>query len=325
MNKNFTVKCIDINTDYCPCLLADTNDCVFCKQLQGKGICDCEWSGLCILYEKKWQPKRKRLENGEVASLRMELETEFTIEEIITPKVFHIQFAVSEALAKSLRQSGAFLFLRNAAESQFYDFPVGILKVHENMVEAVVETVGPKSTRLIMSENKKIMVRGPYFNGIFGQPWIEHITCGKILLIAGGMGQAPAAKIVAQLIANKNNVTVLLAPGKVGKIFIDRELQSLNVEIHTVSSMRREGMKKLFSVLQEAPPDLIVSAGPDEQHHGIIHVMDEAKVNIPMAATNNATMCCGEGICGACAKRTSQGDLIRTCKVQTAFSNLIQE
>lgn len=325
MNKKIGVKCIDINTDYCPCLLADTNDCVFCKQLQGEGICDCDWSGICILYEQKWQSKTKRMRSEESSTIRIEVETQFKIQETITPSTFHLQFAVSEPLAKSLNKVGAFVFLRNIDDPQFYDFPVGVMKVNENMVEVVVETVGPKSSRLMTARDNQIMVRGPYFNGIFGQPWIDHITCGKILLIAGGMGQPPAVSIANKLITNKNNITALLAPGKIGRIFIDKELRELGVEVHNLVSLRRDGMSMLASLLKKNPPELIVSAGPDEQHYSIISVMEKAGVNIPMAATNNATMCCGEGICGACAKQTRQGEVVRTCKVQIPFNNFMQE
>jgi succinate dehydrogenase/fumarate reductase-like Fe-S protein len=66
--------------------------------------------------------------------------------------------------------------------------------------------------------------------------------------------------------------------------------------------------------------DLVVSAGPDEQHYGIINAMKTAGINIPMAATNNARMCCGEGICGSCEKVMQDNKVVRACKVQTDFS-----
>jgi len=73
----------------------------------------------------------------------------------------------------------------------------------------------------------------------------------------------------------------------------------------------------------EKMPDLVVSAGPDEQHYGIIAAMQAVGVNIPMAATNNATMCCGEGVCGSCERETQDNSMIRVCKVQTEFTQFI--
>jgi hypothetical protein len=94
--------------------------------------------------------------------------------------------------------------------------------------------------------------------------------------------------------------------------------------VHSVSSLRQFGMPMLrewFSL----KPDLIVSAGPDEQHYGVIAAMQAAGVTVPMVATNNATMCCGEGICGSCLKKTRDNKSIRMCKQQTDFSSIIED
>ena len=130
--------------------------------------------------------------------------------------------------------------------------------------------------------------------------------------------------IAAKLLANGNKLTAVLAPGKIGKIFIEKELQDMGVEVHSVESMRRNGLGMLSQWLGgETKPDLVVSAGPDEQHHAVINAMDAAGVNLPMAVTNNATMCCGEGICGACECETQDGHTVKLCKVQTGFSQLV--
>jgi len=70
--------------------------------------------------------------------------------------------------------------------------------------------------------------------------------------------------------------------------------------------MRREGMAKLREIIgnEKLIPDLVVSSGPDDQHYGVINVMQSENINIPMAATNNAPMCCGEGVCGSCKIQT---------------------
>ncbi|NFG18899.1 sulfide/dihydroorotate dehydrogenase-like FAD/NAD-binding protein, partial [Clostridium botulinum] len=41
--------CIDAGSEYCPCHLAETGDCILCSQLSGKKFCDCiNWKGVCI-------------------------------------------------------------------------------------------------------------------------------------------------------------------------------------------------------------------------------------------------------------------------------------
>ncbi|EAX46548.1 conserved hypothetical protein [Thermosinus carboxydivorans Nor1] len=325
MNK-LAARCIDINSDYCPCLLAETNHCVFCSHLQGKEVCDCNWTGICILYEKRWQSPKQRW-RGEEALVRIEMETNLLRKEPVAENTYLLEFGVTDELARQLDHTGSFVFLRLPEDPPFFHFPVGVMKISDRQVQVVVETVGPKSARLVGSKTGRIFVRGPYFNGLFGQPWIDNLKSGKILLIAGGMGQPPAVPVARKLVQGGNAVTAVIAPGKTGKVFIGEELLAMGIEVQIVPSLRQVGLPFVRSLLANPAqrPDLIVSTGPDEQHYGVIAAMQSTGVNIPMAATNNATMCCGEGICGSCAKETRSGRIIKTCKVQTDFSDLVHD
>lgn len=254
----------------------------------------------------------------------MEMEGKLLRQEEIAANTYLLEVEVADELARELKKTGSFVFLRRVEDPHYFHFPVGVVKVAENKIQVVIEVIGPKSSRLMEPPAKPILVRGPYYNGILGQPWIDNITCGTILLVAGGLGQAPALAIAAKLAANGNEVSALLAPGKIGKIFIDQELTDLGVRVVRVDSMRRNGMANLRQWLEtEKHPDLIVSAGPDSQHYGVIDTMQAMDLNLPMAATNNATMCCGEGVCGSCERLTHDNHPIRLCKVQTDFAKLV--
>ncbi|MEG6585685.1 hypothetical protein [Dendrosporobacter sp. 1207_IL3150] len=324
MLKQLTTRCIDINSPYCPCLLAETNHCEFCSHLKGGTVCDCNWSGVCILYEKYWQNKSGGKQIKEDMAIRTEIVTDYRIKEKISENTYLLEFTVPDELARQLERTGSFVFLRKAVDPKFYHFPVGIMKVIGNDIQVVIETVGPKSARLVQGDDTQMMVTGPYYNGVLGQPWIDNIREGKILLVAGGMGQAPALPLVDKMVKNKNEVMAILAPGHVRKIFISEELSDWGVQVNSVASMRQSGIP-LLRELFNLKPDLIVSAGPDDQHYAIISAMHEYGANIPMAATNNVTMCCGEGICGSCHKETRDNKRVRLCKVQTEFSQLIQD
>lgn len=323
MKRNIS-QCIDVNSKYCPCLLAETNQCVFCSHLKGEATCNCDWAGVCILYEKHWQYKKTQQECEESIKTRMEEEIAFTIKEQISENTFRLQMQVTAEFAEQLLPIGSFVFLRRPNDPPFFYFPVNIMSITDNVLEVVIETIGPKSIRLIAENNDRVTVRGPYWNGVLGQPWIDNLTYGKIVLVAGGIGQAPAFPLAANLMSKNNEVSAVLAPGKVGKIFIEEELKQLGVEVHVVPSLRKEGLSLLKELLVQHP-DLIVSAGPDSQHYGIIRAMQAANVNIPMVATNNATMCCGEGICGSCLKKVQGNKEIRLCKQQTDFLNIIED
>ncbi|BBB92964.1 MAG TPA: hypothetical protein PKA28_01985 [Methylomusa anaerophila] len=327
MSGKLNLRCIDINSPYCPCLLAETNHCVFCSHLKGENLCNCNWMGVCILYEKQWQYKNKEWLSFETDNgVRTEIETELSIEQLCE-NTYLLAFDVTSDLATAVDKPGAFVFLKKIGDPTFCHFPVGIMKVTGTTIQVVVETIGPKSARLFHDNNRKLLVRGPYFNGIFGQPWIDNINNGKILLVSGGMGQPPAIPIVRKLTSSANQVEAILAPGKIGCVFIDNELRDLGVKVTVVPSLRHTGMQIVAERLSNRGvlPDLIVSCGPDDQHYGVIAAMQTAGVNIPMAATNNATMCCGEGLCGSCERGTKGGQKVRTCKVQADYTEFIQD
>jgi dihydroorotate dehydrogenase electron transfer subunit len=315
-------ECIDINSKYCPCLLAETNQCIVCSHLQGEETCNCNWTGVCILYEHHWQDKKQLSEYP--ITTRTEEQVDIIKKVQIGLNTYLLEFQVNLELAEELKRIGSFIFLRCPSDPHFFYFPVNITKVSGNTLQVIVETIGPKSSRIIADNNNSLLVRGPYYNGVLGQPWIDNITNSKIILIAGGIGQAPALPLATKLLNNNNQVIAILAPGKVGEVFIDKELTEMGAMVYTVSSLRQFGMPMLREWLAEKP-DLVVSAGPDEQHYGVIAAMQSVAVNLPMVATNNATMCCGEGICGSCLKKTRNDKKIRLCKEQTDFSTIIED
>lgn len=322
MLKSLRGYCADIHSEYCPCMLAHTNHCVFCSKLHGENYCDCNWSGQCIVYEKFWQDKT--VKNGVNIVERKDFYTSIYKGEQVseTTRLFVIE--VDEKLAEHLSKIGSFVFLRRAEDSMYYHFPVGVMKVEKKYITVIIENAGPKTQRFFEADINEIIVRGPYYNGIFGSPWIDNIIDGKILLVAGGSGQAPAVPIVKKLVTNRNCITAVLSGGKIGKIFILPELLHQNIKVHKINSLPEDGFSFLRKALQDNF-DLLVSAGPDRQHTALIQFLHEEGKNIPMAATNNATMCCGEGICGSCHKVTANGKIIKLCKTQDTFMNLQEE
>ena len=112
MIKNSS-KCIDINSKYCPCLLAETNQCVFCSHLKGEMTCNCNWSGMCILYEKHWQHKKQH-QGEESPKTRIEEEVSFNIKEQLSDNTYRLEMQVSAELATQLALLGSFVFLRAA-------------------------------------------------------------------------------------------------------------------------------------------------------------------------------------------------------------------
>lgn len=318
MSRYLQSKCIDINSIYCPCILASANHCVFCSHLQGKDICDCNWSGVCILYEKKWNAR-----NDVWVSKQPRPEIECTIleREFIKENVCRIVLEVPADIAEELKNPGAYVFMRRSNDPQYFQIPIGVMQVlDEQKIVVVVEALGVKSTH-ILEEEQVLSIRGPYKNGIFGLPWIEKLAHGKVLLIAGGMGQPPALPVAEKLVNNYNRVTAIIAPGAAG--FLNTEkMQSMGIELIKAESLRRTGYVSLANKLAEDTWDLVVSCGPDAQHFAVMDTVREAGYDLPIAATNNNIMCCGEGICGSCEKETDDHQFVRTCKTQLDIADL---
>lgn len=318
MSRYLQSKCIDINSPYCPCILASSNHCVFCAHLQGNDFCDCNWSGICILYEKKWNARNDLLVAGKP---REEIECSVIEREFVNDQVCRIVLAVPGELAQQLRSPGSYVFLRRNSDPHYFQMPIGIMKVTDgDKIVCVVEAIGPKSTRIV-EEDQTLVVRGPYNNGILGLPWVEKLTYGKTFIIAGGMGQAPAFPVAEKLISNYNKVTAIIAPGKTGYLN-DQEMRTLGAELCQVDSLRHTGYARLTQAITEENWDLIVSCGPDLQHFAVMDAMQAAGCDLPMAVTNNNIMCCGEGVCGSCARETVDHQFVRTCKTQVDFADL---
>lgn len=311
-------RCIDVNSQYCPCILAEMNHCLMCSQLQGEGNCTCEWSGTCVLYEKHWNG------NHTGAQKRIEEVTTFSSIESVGNKTVVATFTVSEKLAQMLNKVGSFVFLRRKDDEQFYHFPVGVMTADRTSITVAIEAIGTKSKRLLSDTSAKIVVRGPYYNGMFGEPWLTTIRGERVLLVAGGIGQAPLLPVARELVRGDNQITAILAGGKVGTIFVGEELRKMGIEVWEVSSLRQDGMPLMRKKLKKGI-DFIASCGSDNQHCGIISVLHEMELDLPMAATNNAVMCCGEGICGSCHHKMKDGRVVKLCKVQADFRELEQD
>jgi NAD(P)H-flavin reductase len=274
------------------------------------------------MYEKHWQEKMKN--NKTRSPIRAANESSVLSRVQLGVQTYLFEILTDQGLADKLNVIGSFVFLRRIHDIDSFHFPVGVVKVADNKISVIVEGVGAKSQRFLSNKDDGLMVKGPYYNGILGKPWIDNIMDRKILLVAGGIGQAPALPIIQKLLKNKNTITAIVAPGKVGNVFIEDLLDKSDALVHTVPSLRKVGFSMLRELLKENN-DVIVSAGPDEQHSAIIRLMNEIGVNIPMVATNNATMCCGEGICGSCHKLIQDNKIVKMCKVQTEYKTIMQD
>lgn len=314
---NYEIQdCIDAGTEYCPCHLAETGDCILCSQLSGKKFCDCtNWKGVCIYQEFIWNGCKAK--EGRKNYLCKILEKKVIDENII---IFKIE--TTHKLSRDLIYPGSYIFMRNPECMQFYDTPISIMdsNTEENWIQVAIELKGTKTRSInLLNQGEQICIRGPFWNGVFGLKNLYKVRNGKSLIIIRGIGQAPVLPVIKKLSANMNTVKVMIDVSPYKDIFIQKELMKYNCDI--IEGRMMEGGKltlefkeSLLNTLSNENYDLIHCSGPDILSHNILELVDE---NMAFSCCNNARMCCGEGVCGSCTVKTNDHKLRRLCKLQT--------
>ncbi|MDP4177581.1 MAG: sulfide/dihydroorotate dehydrogenase-like FAD/NAD-binding protein [Bacillota bacterium] len=308
--------CIDAGTEYCPCHLAETGDCLLCSQLAGKNFCDCiNWKGVCIYQEYIWNGGKSKEE-------RKNYICEIYKKENIFKNVILLTIRVKHELAQNLIHPGSYVFLRDINSNQYFDFPISIMDtdLEENTITLAIEIKGVKTKKFnLLKEGEKIDIRGPYWNGELGLKNIYNSRDGKSILIARGIGQAPLVPVLKKLYSNGNKTTVIIDNADYDKSFIDEYLTMCNSKVIECSTLNKGELSlELINILNNEINDeninLVHCSGPDIL---IFKTLEFINDKIAFSCCNNAKMCCGEGVCGACTVRY-QGHIIKKlCKIQS--------
>ena len=162
MERQNNQFCADAGGKYCPCHLAHSGDCIKCSLIRGEKTCECKWQGVCIyneLQHNKIVPVEERKE--ELCKIIESKEIE--------DKVYLIKIKIPSYLIRYLSEPGAYVFLKDKdRESMYFNAPISVMDVDEenNILEVVVVPRGIKTKPLVNTD--EVIVKGPYFNGIFG-------------------------------------------------------------------------------------------------------------------------------------------------------------
>lgn len=299
-------QCVDAGSEYCPCYLAEENDCITCTQLQGKSYCDCNWRGVCI-YNDFYFLGNKRKDTRTAREFPI-------LDSKVIDDIIILSIQVTKYMARVLKQPGSYVFVRNKNNDYFFDVPISIMDSDEekSLIKIAIEVRGVK-TKKLMGYGDTIMIRGPYWNGIFGLDHLKITKDDRCLVLARGIAQAPAILAIKQLLKNNNNVDIIVNKRAHEYNFINEYfnldlIQEVDMGSNDVANLCRELMK-------ENNYKLIFIGGSDSLQRKIIKNLEEVN-QVKFVTTNNNAICCGEGICGACAKMSEDGIWIKTCKVQ---------
>ena len=316
--KKEKMDCIDCGTEYCPCKLAESGECIICSQLQGECFCDClNWKGVCILQEF-YNNGNKAKEGRKTYNCRVNYKEE--IEKGLTV----LKFEAPHKLVLDLNKPGSFLFIRTD-NNKFFDIPISIMDSdpESDTITVVVEIRGVKTKRINnIIEGENIEIRGPYFNGVFGLDNIYKSHNKNVLVLARGIGMSPMLPVIKKLISNENEVDVYVdtAPFAVNysKDYLNRyDLSLKETNLLTKGQLSEEGRFIISNSIKDKGISLIHLAGADILTYSVIEYLDEiGRKDILLSCCNNFKMCCGEGVCGACTARFSGHRVKRFCKMQ---------
>ncbi|WP_432409503.1 sulfide/dihydroorotate dehydrogenase-like FAD/NAD-binding protein [Wukongibacter sp. M2B1] len=318
MSKKIIYECIDAGSEYCPCYLAETNDCITCSHLQGKEFCDCNWRGVCIFQEYVWNGKKAK-------TSRQNFKANIIEKKLVGDNLVIFKIAVTKTFARDLLQPGSFVFIRDIKKPEYFDIPMSIMYSDDNKgeIHVAVQIIGTK-TKTLLSIDDEIMIRGPYWNGILGLKDLKTLKNSNVLIVARGVALAPAVHILKYLIRNQNRITMIMDRGKLSEIFINDyidESRIINIETDIISE---KGKLIIQELIRNNHYDLCFSGGSDVQHEEIEKLLRELSPDTKFVITNNKEICCGEGICGSCTMKVG-GKIIKACKSQINTSYIFEK
>ena len=315
--KEWNRSCVDLGSEHCPCWLAVTGDCLICSRLQERGgsggnsermfpsaeDCDCEWSGSC--------PYTLLAQNGgRIAERRREISARLIGRKDYDEDISVLMLEVGCGFAQKASIPGSFVFLRpresdTEGKERFYEMPVSVMKVDETAgtIHLAIRKEGPKSktllNRILLMDDA--IVRGPYFSGLLGAERLRpaKVKGKRVAFLTKGIGAAPAILAMDRLLTIGVQLRWLADDTN-----IDRQL----LEDYS------EGVKPEYGGLDDQSYDIVVISGSP---YFVETMRREVRKRLPEAVlvvSNDATMCCGEGICGACTEVAEDGRVIRRCK-----------
>jgi NAD(P)H-flavin reductase len=316
--KKKRFECVDAGSEFCPCYLAETNDCITCSHLQGKEFCDCNWRGVCIYQEYVWNGYKSKSQRGSFIS---NIEERIDINDTCTI----LKLKVTKTLARQLKEPGAYVFVRNLDLPHYFDVPMSIMETEElnGFIYIAYQQLGTKTKQLNLIKDK-LLIRGPYWNGVFGLRNLKRVKDSKCLIVVRGIAQAPSVLVAKKLVRNNNEVIMIIDKGKIKINFIENYLKGLNIDIVEEDVMNDNGKLLVKNILKNEEISLVYSGGSDVLHLSILNIVDELGLNPYLVITNNSEICCGEGICGSCTTYLEDGTVVKACKTQLDARKIIE-
>ncbi len=299
--------CADCASEYCPCHLAYSGDCIQCSLIQGSKTCDCIWQGVCIYNE---------VEHNKNMNLNEKIEVLCNInkKKELLKDVYLLEIKTTKKLLEQLVNPGSYILLRGKSElDSKYNVPISVMDIdlENELLKVIIKEVGHKTKTLLSCD--EVWVRGPYLNGVFGLKEFKLTGNSNVAVILSGLSQVNAPKIIKYILKNNNNVEVFVDTRRTILDEVIEKIKKLNVNIHFINIKEDEALIKDYIIRNNVA--LVYSGGFNSFNKETMKLVDSIDENIRFAIANNNLIVCGEGICGGCTVVVN-GKRIKSCKAQ---------
>jgi len=330
-NRNIPVQsmnCIDAGSENCPCYLAVTGDCLVCSRLQGKDYCNCNWRGVCIYNE--FMQGNKKVNNPRTDFDAQIVQRKFYKEDLV---VYILD--VGKGFALKTERPGSYLFVKAEGSSSFFDIPISVMKAdaEKGQIHLAIKIISAK-TKALLTATEKLVLRGPYRNGIHGiSPILKKKEKNqKTLILAKGIGIAPGL-LARSALQYKGSVDMVIDTEKISDGLIEDYIgPDPNRDSQTGEG---SGMIRYLTLTESSSADEIKDMMMKNRYDNVLLLASDyyietlgkiIKIMRPeadLAVSNNFRICCGEGLCGSCSVDTSASGTIKMCKCQVKGDELL--
>lgn len=300
-------RCIDAGTENCPCYLALTDDCLTCSRLQGKDCQQCNWQGVCI-YNEFIQG------NKTVNNPRKDFEADVLEVKSYDEDLLVMVIRVDRGFALKCNRPGIYVFIGNPELSAYHKTPISILKsdVTKGEIHLAVKIHSAKTKALLGLE--KVTIRGPYKTGLIG----DLTPVKRALVLSKGIGIAPGIHYTDCQVVGCI-VDFMIDLEKINQSLLDSYLEGEWFEkriekIEYISFAGEHAFEKVKEKIIAGSYDSVLILASDYFVETLSEMIGTISPNINIIHSNNANMCCGEGVCGACTCVDKDGNVVKRCK-----------
>lgn len=290
---------------------------------RGEATCDCtDTVSYCI--------EQELINNGGKAKAhRPDIEGKITYVREFRDELKFIRFVVPDITPFMNRDVGTYVFMR-LNSSTFYDVPLSVMydDINVNTLAVLIKIRGVKTSKFKdLKVGDRITLRGPYYNGVMGRREIAGLNNSKAYVFCKGIGFMPSIHVIEDLRRNNNEVKIYIDTGDFDNrlIFLIKKLYDMEVNEFKACDESGDLTEEYRGILGE-----MLSDGCKLIHMGLsnylikksIRELERIGYNSRITFINNAKLCCGEGVCGACTKDIGADHSVHLCKKQLEIDEI---